>query len=332
MRTALAVIALVVSAFTIAPAPPADAACSPNVTSCAGWWKVQSSTAGDFEYQYTYGDYALNCLPSTTTGKAIQVIVAVPTGKASNNAVTNYLPSFRELFRRIASVYGASTERVYGAGGKPRTEDYSPRFVTRGDCDVLAYYEEFPQATLDAFPGTTGGIYDQLRARGYTATNRKYVVVHLSDGFPSDGGPHGTFGWGGGVTSGDPNPVTNPNNQGGARTDFMSMYIGQPSGDGAGLWTPYRMSQDIYTGAHELVHQLGGVAPGAPHYNDLHIYGNGGDVMAYGYNYDESCLSGARGFIRLDCGHDDYFNIGTGSLSWAWWAISRSDYLWKGQA
>lgn len=312
---------------------PANATCNPYYN-CTGWYgdPTGSVTSDSDIMRWSYPDFPVNC--STPSDNGVKVIAAVPTGTTSSNNVSNNITRVREMFARVASIYAASTARTYGLGTNNLSVDYSPKFVTflagDGNCYPSISYVEFPQATLDEFPATSGGLYDQLRTLGYNATNRKYLVLEQSYGYGKDG-------WGGGVTDttagNDPDPATNPNNQGGGTVDFASMYVGKVASTW-GYWNENinniiaGMSRRVYVTAHELAHNLGAVVPAGPHSDGAsHIISDGYDIMQYAETAERCTSKGA--LARLDCYDDDYFNINSPAWQNTWWNIARSKYLWN---
>lgn len=310
-----------------------------GIHSCEGWYDSRTSSTIFDAMNWTYPTYELNGLPTGYTGKRIQVIVA--TSNAASNVVNSNVQRFREYFRRAASVYAASTKRVFTSTGTSgtylKTQDYTPRFVTKvggdGKNHVDWKFEQFDASFVESRATDPTQVYQALRQRGYTDPNVVYLVMHLSDCFdpPPSSGRVCVGGYGPNSHSSDPNPATNDLNSG---NRFLSVYF-PPSAnpDSEGM-----IADMAYTIPHELTHTLGGPPMAAPNYGDSHIVNNGNDLMQYAEYDRASATEQANGNwpcatskaeMRLDCQNNDYFSVDNPTWQTTRWNMARSDFLWK---
>lgn len=174
-----------------------------------------------------------------------------------------------------------------------------PRWVHDANCNIIVNEVTLSPTGDDSWSNT----WSELRAQGYTSTDRKYVLWEDSTVYCGIGD----------ISNDDRAISTNQNNSGPsfARSD-------------SGCWN--------YAESHELMHNLGGVQLSAPH-------ASGGWHCTD--EYDEMCYSDATGVVmtypcasteahHFDCNKDDYFYAGTppaGNYLTNHWNTATSAYL-----
>jgi hypothetical protein len=181
-------------------------------------------------------------------------------------------------------------------------------FVTAADgtsCAVVVRHEVLSSTADDNFSNTMS----ELRARGYNRADRRYMVWMDANVLCGIGQIYR-----------DSQP-----GQGNANNGYYSAF-GRVD---AGCWG--------YGEAHELMHNLGGVQPDAPHATAGFHCWDENDEMCYdddgsgpvGMQY----VCGSRDSRWFDCNHDDYFLAGTpapGSYLSTHWNTFDSRFLIRG--
>jgi hypothetical protein len=206
-----------------------------------------------------------------------------------------YLPSFRTWSEGVDTIINESAKQT---GGERRV-----RFVHDASCSVVVRNVVVPSGATASF----GASIDAVRAAGYSRTDRKYLMYVDATAL---------CGVAGLVL--DSSPGQGNANNGGpsyARVD-------------SGCW-------GAGTAAHELVHALGAVMPGAPNISAAGHCTDDYDLMCYkdGPNVVMRIVCPDRADDdRLDCGNDDYFHTSPPAGSWlaAHWNTANNRFLIAG--
>lgn len=249
---------------------------------------------------------AVPCIGNGRSGKRVQAIYAVASDR------TDRYDTIAPLIRGWA----ASTLNDIVAGSAFETGGArAVRFVTDANCELVVDHVVLSPTGDDDF----GATINELRAKGYTSSARKFVVwadatvycgiaqIYLDDHAGSGNLNNGNAAIQGMVS----------------RTDSGCWGLG-------GTSTPVE--------AHELMHTLGGVQNSAPHSSSKFPQSPGAhctdeyDVMCYadgpGVEMDIVCadLFHER---RFDCGHEDYFHTSpeAGSYLATHWNPAGSSFL-----
>ncbi|WIM94769.1 RICIN domain-containing protein [Actinoplanes oblitus] len=238
---------------------------------------------------FVLGPDGVACEGDGQSGKRVQALYLYTAGGASRYG--KYVNSFRTWAGGVDAIFDASAGET---GGSRHV-----RYLTTADCTVAVSEVELPAGSLDSFAATVKA----LGALGYNRTDRKYLMFADTNVY-----------CGIGTYVDDQRPGrTNRNNAGPsyARVD-------------SGCWSSAMA-------ALELTHVFGAVLNGAPN-------GTG----AGGCRDDFDLLCGADRAnravrqacpksheVRLDCGHDDYFdtNPEPGSFLDTHWNVALSDFL-----
>jgi hypothetical protein len=238
------------------------------------------------------------CTGDGTTGYRVEAIYAVAGGTDRYDQVaplirTSYAPFVEWQYRTSAAETGG--------------EVHVP-FVTVPDtsgCAVVVRREVLSATADDSFSNTVS----ELRARGYTRTDRRYMVWMDSNVLCGIGQLYRDSQAG----------QANANNG----------YYSAVSRVDAGCWG--------YGESHEIMHNLGGVQPDAPHATPNFHCRDENDEMCYdddgsGPVVMQSVCPGRDGRL-FDCNHDDYFLAGvppTGSYLATHWNTYNSRFLVRG--
>ncbi|MEV6349455.1 RICIN domain-containing protein [Actinoplanes sp. NPDC051851] len=238
---------------------------------------------------FIMGNDGVACDGDGRSGKRVQMLYLHTAGDASRYG--EFLNSFRTWAAGVDAIYDASA----GETGGSRHVAY----VTTPECRVDVVEVQLPAGSLDSFAATV----DALRTLGYNRTDRKYLMFADSNVYC-------------GISTyvDDNRPGRTNRNNGGPSYSRVD----------SGCWSSVMA-------AHELTHSLGAVLTGAPHAS-----GAGGCLDDYdilcgedrsGKTVKQSCPKNHE--IRLDCGHDDYFNTNPapGSYLDTHWNVALSDFL-----
>ena len=192
------------------------------------------------------------CFGDGTSGSRVEAIYAVPADKPDRYA--EVAPAIRQ--------YAAGVERDFVDSAAETGGARSVRFVTSG-CQLVVHREVLSARGDDTF----GNTISELKARGYTRQDRKYMVWMDSNLLCGVGEVNGAW----------------------ARAD-------------SACWN--------YAEAHELTHELGGVALDAPHSSGGYHCTDESDRMCYkdGPNVVMQQICPSWHERLMDCNHDDYFN------------------------
>lgn len=239
----------------------------------------------------------LPCYGDGTSGARIQAIYAVPAG--SNDRYATVAPSIARWAAEADHVFAESARQTGGVRHL--------RYVTDSNCNLVVQRVTLTALGDDNFTNTMA----ELRAQGFTRPDRKYLVWMESTvlcgiaGYYLDDRPG----------------QDNANNSGAA---------GQVGRVDSGCWGLASRGQSVE--AHELLHNLGGVQPTAPHATQLGHCDDDADRMCYadgspGLVLRTVCPASMEAF--LDCGKDDYFSTSpaTGSYLATRWNTARSSFL-----
>jgi hypothetical protein len=183
--------------------------------------------------------------------------------------------------------WAADMDAVFQASADKTGSVRHVRFVTDPGCNIVVDNVVLSNQGANDLATTTA----ELAARGYNRFDRKYVVWMDATalcgiaGYYLDENP-GQSNFNNGVT-GVPGPV--------ARID-------------SGCWGFASQGESVE--AHELMHSLGAIMPGAPHASPAGHCNDGSDRMCYLDGTVLTLLSicpTSSGAV-FDCGDDDYFN------------------------
>lgn len=246
----------------------------------------------------TNGD-GIACTGDGTSGYRVEAIYATAGG-------TDRYASIAPLIR---SSYAPFVEWQYRTSAAETGGEVHVPFVTAPDsttgCSVIVRHEVLSTTADDSFSNTM----TELRARGYTRTDRRYMVWMDSNVLCGIGQLYSDSRAG----------QDNANN--GYYTAFARA--------DAGCWG--------YAEGHEIMHNLGGVQQDAPNATPGFHCRDENDDMCYdddgtGPVVMQSVCPNRDGRL-FDCGHDDYFLAGvpaTGSYLSTHWNIYNSRFLVRG--
>ena len=231
------------------------------------------------------------CYGDGVTGKRVEVIYAVASDQ------TDRYSSVLDLIRG----YAGNTDQAFANSAARDGGVRHVRWVTDSSCLLDVQHVVLSPTGDDSIANTR----TELRALGYTRTDRKYLVFADSNVY-----------CGISYVVGDERPdATNPANTGGTVSRVDSACWGGSAS----------------VAAHELAHALGAVQLGAPHSNggwhctdeyDRLCYNDGsGATLTY------LCASSQEPL--LDCNGDDYFNVAPAAGSWlaTHWNLASSAFL-----
>lgn len=228
-------------------------------------------------------------------GNAFQVLYLYPA--TGKNRIAGMRPFIQSVMEDANGIMFSST------GGKRQFRV----FTTSGpDCKASVTPMAIPTSAVSGADPMTA-LHRLFAARGWLHGDRKYVAFidynHIC---------------GVGDTAYSTVPgYRNPNNAGPmlARIDLS-------------CWQGHAV-------AHEMIHTLGAVLPGAPHGTRNGHCTDGHDIMCYqdGPNVQVRYpCSNINGEFRLDCHHDTYFALNPAKGSWlaTHWNTARSSFLYGG--
>ncbi len=238
---------------------------------------------------------SVQCIGDGTGGSRVQAIYAVASDRA--NRAADIVPLIQGW---AGQMDGAVNQSAAETGGERHL-----RFVTKSDCSLDVATVTLSATGDDTFANTI----NELQAKGFTKTDRKYLVW-------ADAVVYCGIGQ---VTGGDTASSTNPANLGPnfARVD-------------TGCWG----RTDHLSELHELMHTLGAVQLSAPHTTGGYHCSDDSDVMCYpdGANVTMTFPCATSHEWLLDCNHDDYFatSPATGSYLDTHWNVANSVFLTGG--
>jgi hypothetical protein len=236
------------------------------------------------------------CTSPGTSGNRIQAVYAYY--GTSPNRVSTVTPYIVDALKRANGIVYHSARQT---GGSRHL-----RLATTSTCQPSIAVAHLSSTARTSFSTTVS----ELGAKGYTATNRKYVVFADARSV-----------CGLGQTYLDDQPGTqNRNNRGPqvARVDL-------------GCWSGSAV-------AHEVFHMLGAVQKSAPHSDAALHCRDERDVMCYPGAaggtpiYTAAMCTSTTLDERLDCNKDDFFHTApkAGSYLATHWNTARSAFLWGG--
>ncbi len=239
------------------------------------------------------------CQGDGTSGPRVQLVYARAAGVADRYATM--LPSFREWAARIDDIVSSSAAET---GGSRHV-----RYVHDASCQPTVLNVTLTAAGDDNLAKTI----DELRAQGHNRADRKYLVWADATVYC-------------GIAQVYTDDRPGPENYNNGPSNIAGMVARVDSG----CWGSSNLIE-----AHELVHTLGSVQPGAP---NATTQGHCSD------EYDRMCYSDAQGVNmrivcpstayenRLDCNGDDYFSTSPAPGSWlaTHWNTADSAFLAAG--
>jgi len=238
------------------------------------------------------------CTGDGTSGYRVEAIYAVAGGT----------DRYADVAPLIQTSYAPFVEWQYRMSAAETGGEVHVPFVTAPSadgCSVVVRREVLSSTADDSFSNTIS----ELKARGYTRADRRYMVWM-----------DGNVLCGIGQLYHDSQPgQTNANN--GSYTAFARA--------DAGCWG--------YAEAHEIMHNLGGVQPDAPHGTANSHCWDENDEMCY--DDDGSgpvvmqSVCATRDSRLFDCNHDDYFHAGVppaGTWLASHWNTYNSRFLVRG--
>lgn len=238
---------------------------------------------------FVLGPAGVACADDGQSGKRVQLLYLYAAGTTTR--YNQYVNSFRTWAAGVDTIFDASAGET---GGSRHV-----RYVTTPECTVSVSEVELPAGSLDSFAATVKA----LGNLGYNRADRKYLMF-------SDANVY----CGIGTYVDDNRPGRTNRNNGGpayARVD-------------SGCWSSTMA-------AHELTHILGAVLNGAPNGTGTGGCTDGYDLLCgpdrSGKSVAQTCPKAHE--VRLDCGHDDYFNTNPkpGSYLDTHWNVALSDFL-----
>ncbi len=256
------------------------------------------------------GPAAVPCIGNGTSGRRVEAIYAV-----SSDHVDRY-DAIAPLIRVWASYTVAD---IVAASAWETGGSRAVRFVTDPSCQLVVDHVVLSPAADDDF-GTT---ISELRAMGYVASDRKYmvwmdaaVVCGIAQFYGDDHDGPSNLSNGSALVQGEVE-----------RTDSGCWGLG-------GTDTPVE--------AHELLHTLGSVQNSAPNSTSRFPESPGAHCTD---DHDTMCYADGPGVVidivctdpfherRLDCGHDDYFSTSPapGSYLDTHWNSADNSFLAKVQ-
>ncbi|MEQ4301021.1 hypothetical protein ABNF97_06455 [Plantactinospora sp. B6F1] len=239
---------------------------------------------------------AVVCDGDGTSGKRVRILYVRETSQ------TDRLAQFQSTFQQwAAQIDEAFFVDAQATGGYRRV-----RWVHDASCVPTVTRVVVPNGTLGDF----GDTFDALKSAGYNSTSRKYLAYAETTSWCGLGG--------GGPGANDSRP--------GAENRYNSGPELATMGTGCWGWAP---------SAHELLHTLGAVLPGAPNATAHGHCWDDEDIMCY----DDGGIPNPPGQLvkvcpgapenQLDCNHDDYYNVRPAAGTWlaSHWNVANSQYL-----
>ncbi len=238
------------------------------------------------------------CVGDGTSGYRVEAIYVTPAGT----------DRYADVAPLIQTSYAPFVEWQYRTSAAETGGEVHVPFVTASDgtsCTVVVHHEVLSATSDDSFSNTIS----ELKARGYTRTDRRYMVWMDSNVLCGIGQIY-------------------RDSQSGQANANNGYYTAFARAD-AGCWG--------YAEAHEIMHNLGGVQPDAPHGTPNFHCWDENDEMCYdddgsGPVVMQSICPTRDGRI-FDCNHDDYFLAGTpaaGTYLSTHWNTYNSRFLVRG--
>jgi hypothetical protein len=240
----------------------------------------------------------IRCFGTGADGYRVQLVYA----RASN--VADRFATYSSSFARWAAAVEAMVSGSASETGGTR----HVRFLTTSSCNLVIDRVTLSAAGDDNLSNTIS----ELRAKGYTRTDRKYLVwvdanvyCGIAQVYYDD----------------SPNPTPGFNASNG-----NAQVPGEVARIDNGCW-----GQANSVEAHELVHNLGGVQTSAPNATSKNHCRDEYDRMCYsdgsGAALVYRCASTHEN--RLDCNHDDYFHTrpASGTYLATHWNTASSAFL-----
>ncbi|MDP9071103.1 MAG: hypothetical protein M3N68_07425 [Actinomycetota bacterium] len=239
------------------------------------------------------GRGSILCLGDGVGGNRVQAVYAVASDKADRFA------SVAPLIRQWA----VATDGVFSASAAATGGDRHVRWVTNPDCTLSVLKVVLSPSGDDNMANTEA----ELASMGLNRSDRKYLVWTDANVYCGIAG----------LYVDDRPGADNPNN--GAAPALVTRVDN-------GCWG---LAESVE--AHELMHNLGGVQPSAPHASAAYHCSDEADRMCYKDGplvvLSATCPSGAEG--QFDCGHDDYYSTAPspGSYLATHWNTADSSFL-----
>ncbi|MGI9032947.1 MAG: hypothetical protein ACR2HY_04565 [Acidimicrobiales bacterium] len=237
----------------------------------------------------------LACDGDGTSGDRVQLLYV----HASN--VSDSYASLANSFQQWA----ANIDRSFSASAAETGGDRHPRFVQDPSCNAVVTDVAVSPTGDDDFSNTLR----ELRAKGFTRSDRKYVAWVDANKYCGIGQVYYDDSAGSGNAS-----------------NGVSTVPGELARIDNGCW-----GQSNPVEAHELMHTLGGVQTSAPHATANNHCTDEYDRMCYsdgpGVNLSYPCPSSHEALF--DCNHDDYFSTSppAGSYLATHWNTANSAFL-----
>ena len=240
----------------------------------------------------------VRCYGTGSDGYRVQLIYARASDTADRYAT--YAPSFAQWAANVEAMTDASAAET---GGTRHV-----RFLTDASCNLVVDRVTLSTTGDDNFSNTIS----ELRSRGYTRTDRKYLVwvdanvyCGIAQVYYDD--------------SANPTPGANASNG-------HPQVPGEVARVDNGCWG---LANSVE--AHELMHGLGGVQTSAPNATASNHCRDDYDRMCYvdgaGVTMVIRCASTHEN--RFDCNHDDYFHTAppSGTYLATHWNTANSAFL-----
>jgi hypothetical protein len=251
------------------------------------------------------------CIGDGVSGYRVQAIYAYPADMASR---------YGAVLGAIRGHASANVDDVMAASAAETGGGRRVRFVTDGTCQVDVDEVRLSSKGDDSFSNTIS----ELRSRGYTRADRKYLVWMDT--------PPGRSSVYCGIGQLYYDETDGPSNMNNGISTVQGMFGRVDAGCWGSAGTPVE--------AHELMHSLGGVQRGAPNSTGRFPSPAGGhctdehDVMCYDDDGSGPApvfvvCTGAAAERRYDCGHNDYFSTAPapGSYLDTHWNAADSRFL-----
>ena len=239
------------------------------------------------------GGGSIVCLGDGISGNRVQAVYAVASDRTDR---------FSAVAPLISS-WAAGVDGVFSASAKATGGDRHVRWVTNPDCSLSVLKVVLSPSGDDNLANTES----ELAAKGLDRADRKYLVWTDANVYCGIGG----------IFVDDRPGADNPNNGG------TPPLVGRIDNACWGL------SQSVE--AHELMHNMGGVQPSAPHASASYHCVDEADRMCYQDDASVTLFSvcPSADEARFDCGHDDYFHTapGPGNYLATHWNTANSSFL-----